>query len=103
MGLIGYFNLSPPRVLDIILEIAGCHVATHWQLFLELLKCSPWGSATGKGKGKEKAMEGWVDEEVEGIERALDEGGDRVLSQVLGVKFGFFQVRLHLSTHEPKS
>lgn len=95
MGLIGYFNLSPPRVLDIVLEIASCHVAVHWRFFLELLRCSPWGAAAAeiKGKGKENAVDvSWVDEEVQSVAESMRQGGDRVLSQVLGVKFGFYQV-----------
>lgn len=98
MGLIGYFNLSPPRVLDLILEVASKHVAAHWRFWLDLLRCSPWGSGEssgkGKGKGKEKALrEDWVDEEVRRVGEVLDWDGDRVLAQVLGVKFGFYQVR----------
>ncbi|WVQ78452.1 hypothetical protein IAT38_000538 [Cryptococcus sp. DSM 104549] len=96
MGLIGYFNLSPPRVLDIILEIASCHVERHWRFFLELLKCTPWGAAAieaeqkdKKGKGKEEDT--WKEIEVESIRRALEEGGDRVLAQVLGFKFEAFR------------
>ena len=96
MGLIGYFNLSPPRVLDVILEIASCHVAVHWRFFLELLRCSPWGVAVDdgvKGKGKEKALDtNWVELEVQGIADVMKTSGNRVLSQVLGVKFGFYQV-----------
>lgn len=93
MALIGYFNLSPPRVLDIILDIASCQVAAHWRFFLDLLRCSPWGStALPDGKGKQKAVDSWLDDEVDEIKDALAKGGDRVLSQVLGVKFGFFQV-----------
>lgn len=94
MGLIGYFNLSPPRVLDIVLEISSCQVAVHWRFFLDLLRCSPWGAAADtQGKGKGKAMDvRWVDEEMWSIAEAMEEGGDRVLSQVLGVKFGFYQV-----------
>ncbi|RSH93955.1 hypothetical protein EHS25_006608 [Saitozyma podzolica] len=97
MALIGYFNLSPPRVLDLMLEVASCHVALHWRFWMELIRCSPWGEATedtrGRetGKGKEKAVEGWVDDELQGIREVLLEGGDRVLAQVLGVKFGFYQ------------
>nr|XP_018263621.1 uncharacterized protein I303_03491 [Kwoniella dejecticola CBS 10117]OBR85779.1 hypothetical protein I303_03491 [Kwoniella dejecticola CBS 10117] len=92
MGLIGYFNLSPPRVLDIILEIASCHVATHWRFFLDLLKRSPWGSASASDiKGKGKAVETWPGSEVDSIGDALHPGGDRVLAQVLGFKFGFYQ------------
>jgi THO complex subunit 2 len=89
MGLIGYFNLSPPRVLDVVLEIASCHITGHWRFFLELLRCSPWGKGAveqGKGKGKERG------EYTGEIERILQEGGDRVLAQVLGAKFGFAQV-----------
>lgn len=100
MALIGYFNLSPPRVLDVILETASHHVAVHWRFFLDLLKCSPWGRAAlvaevgGKGKGKERMVDAsWVDVELLGIEEALRADGDRVLGQVLGVKFGFYQVR----------
>ncbi|EIW70014.1 hypothetical protein TREMEDRAFT_29485 [Tremella mesenterica DSM 1558] len=94
MSLIGYFNLSPPRVLDIILEIMACHVADHWRIFLELLRCSPWGSsavAVVNGKGKEKAVHGWPEDEISGVASCMDDEGDRVLSQVLGVKFGFYQ------------
>ncbi|TYJ56712.1 hypothetical protein B9479_002643 [Cryptococcus floricola] len=95
MRLIGYFNLSPPRVLDIILEVASCHVAYHWRFFLELLRCSPWGSAAvdnakGKGKEREPSLD-WKEEEVKGIENVMSEDGDRVLSQVLGFKFGYFR------------
>ena len=90
MGLIGYFSLSPPRVLDLILDIASFHVAEHWQFWLELLKCSPWGSTARSNKGKERM---W-DESVQGVEAALRGDGDRVLSQVLGVKFGFYQVSI---------
>lgn len=96
MGLIGYFNLSPPRVLDLILEVSSKHVAGHWRFWLEVIRCSPWGvgERAGKGKGKEKAMEGlgWAEDEVENVSEALQWEGDRVLAQVLGVKFGFYQV-----------
>ena len=97
MSLIGYFNLSPPRVLDIILEIMSCHVAEHWRFFLGLLRCSPWGAGAmgpeGMGKGKEKAVgSDSAAEELRGIPESLEAQGDRVLAQVLGVKFGFYQV-----------
>ncbi|KAL7424172.1 THO2 plays a role in transcriptional elongation [Cryptotrichosporon argae] len=89
MSLIGYFNLSPPRVLDIILEIASCHVAAHWRFFLDVLRCSPWGekAAQFEGKGKQRAA---PDADVEAIVGAIRDG-DRVLAQVIGFKFGFYQ------------
>lgn len=95
MGLIGYFNLSPPRVLDVILEIASCHVAAHWRFWLELIRCSPWGGVEKEisGKGKEKAQVNWGEEECAAVGGILQWDGDRVLAQVLGAKFGFCQVR----------
>jgi len=93
MGLIGYFNLSPPRVLDVILEIASCHVAIHWRFWLELIRCSPWGGAELKGgKGKAKAEGSWAEQEAEKVAGVLDWEGDRVLAQVLGAKFSFCHV-----------
>jgi THO complex subunit 2 len=92
MGLIGYFNLSPPRVLDIILEIASCQVTIHWRFWLELIRCSPWGGADKNGKGKEKAEGSWAEQELQAVAGALDWEGDRVLAQVLGAKFSFCQV-----------
>jgi THO complex subunit 2 len=92
MGMIGYFNLSPPRVLDVILEIASCHVALHWRFWLELIRCSPWGGAEKGAKGKGKAEGGWADQESQLISGVLDWEGDRVLAQVLGAKFSFCQV-----------
>lgn len=97
MGLIGYFNLSPPRVLDVILEIASCHVAVHWRFWLELIRCSPWGRQVKSGKGKQKAEGGnWGEHEAELVAGVLDWEGDRVLAQVLGAKFSFCQVSLRI-------
>lgn len=103
MGLIGYFNLSPPRVLDVILEIASCHVAIHWRFWLELIRCSPWGGAELKGgKGKAKAEGSWAEQEAEKVADVLDWEGDRVLAQVLGAKFSFCQVSFILAFAKPK-
>lgn len=95
MGLIGYFNLSPPRVLDIILEIASCHVAAHWRFWIELIRASPWGGVEKSGKGKEKAQEQWSEQECRAVGSVLQWDGDRVLAQVLGAKFGFCQASLN--------
>jgi THO complex subunit 2 len=93
MGLIGYFNLSPPRVLDLILEIGSCHMALHWRFFMDLLRCSPWGTAAmNRGKGKARATEDWASVEVDAVGDAASQSGDRVLSQVLGFKFGYYRV-----------
>jgi len=95
-SLIGYFNLSPPRVLDLVLEVAGSQAAYHWRFFLDLLRCSSWGSTSHertsrKGKGKESGD--WVQDELESIKGVMGREGDRTLAMVLGVKFRFSQVR----------
>jgi THO complex subunit 2 len=94
-SLIGYFNLSPPRVLDLILEVAGAQVTYHWRFFLDLLRCSSWGSTARdrtSGKGKAKSSGDWMQDELESIREAMAGGGDRTLALVLGVKFSFSQV-----------
>lgn len=96
-SLIGYFNLSPPRVLDLILEVAGAQVTYHWRFFLDLLRCSSWGSTAHErtsGKGKAKSSGDWEQDELNSIRGAMAGGGDRTLALVLGVKFSFSQVSL---------
>lgn len=83
--LIGHFDLSPPRVLDIIIEVAIMHVADHWRFFLELFRQSPWGVV----ERKEKTKRG-----LEAVEEAFEAKGNKILAQVLGAKFGFLQVSL---------
>ncbi|KZW03863.1 hypothetical protein EXIGLDRAFT_715906 [Exidia glandulosa HHB12029] len=49
VSLVGYFDLDPNRVLDIILDVFSYNIYTHHSFFLELLRCSPWcgGAADG--------------------------------------------------------
>ena len=99
-GLIGYFNLSPPRVLDLILEVASSQVAAHWRFFLDLLLLSPWGTSAREVGPKEyttRTDESWLKSEVDSISHVLDPGGDRNLAQVLGVKLGFYQVNTNIT------
>lgn len=87
--LIGHFDLSPPRVLDIIIEVAIMHVADHWRFFLELFKQSPWGVVDRSKK----------DHRVDTMEEAFEVKGNKVLAQVLGAKFGFLQVSRVVWSH----
>jgi hypothetical protein len=95
VALIGYYDLSPARVLDIILD-AFCHkLASHWRFFLELLEHSPWGvrNMGSKGKAKELVRENEEDRSDTEFADDLDlEGGNLILTQVLGFKFGTYQV-----------
>ncbi|KAJ3060344.1 THO complex subunit 2, partial [Quaeritorhiza haematococci] len=47
-GLIGYFDLDPNRVLDIILDVFVGNLLDHWDFFVELLEASQWRSRVVK-------------------------------------------------------
>ncbi|KAJ3173709.1 THO complex subunit 2 [Geranomyces variabilis] len=49
-SLIGYFDLDPNRVLDLILDSFTANIADHWDFFVRLLEISPWRA---KGSTKE--------------------------------------------------
>lgn len=99
VALIGYYDLSPARVLDIILD-AFCHKLTsHWRFFLELLEHTPWSvrNVGSKGKAKEMVKEDGNDRSDTDFADAMAmEGGNSILTQVLGFKFGTYQVRRNL-------
>ena len=120
LRLIGYFDLDPNRALDVILDVFSVHLTTHWRFFLAFLSVSPWTSRSTSQKSKEgKVVEPnpeqyrgkTLDEILELVE--LNSGytapspfspngsNARVLAQVLGFKFSYYQVRLHLD-HQPK-
>ncbi|CDO68724.1 hypothetical protein BN946_scf184652.g51 [Trametes cinnabarina] len=107
LGLIGYFDLDPNRVLDIILDVFSVHLATHHSFFIALLSFSPWGSrAQSDVKQEGMAVEpdparyrGKTLMEVLRIAEAdsaarlddVDTSNARVLAQVLGFKFRYYQ------------
>lgn len=99
--MIGSFDLSPPRVLDLLLEVASCQLAEAWKFWLEVLRSSPWGLEAAVRRAKADSRnersrselnqdpEEW---EVCAKENCRELAGNRVLAQVLGVKFAFCQV-----------
>ncbi|KAI0722891.1 transcription factor/nuclear export subunit protein 2-domain-containing protein [Earliella scabrosa] len=107
LGLIGYFDLDPNRALDIILDVFSVHLTTHHAFFIALLSFSPWGVGTRRTvKQEEMAVE--PDPEryrgktlTEVLKTAEEQAGariddvdssrTRVLAQVLGFKFTFYQ------------
>ncbi|KAH9943361.1 transcription factor/nuclear export subunit protein 2-domain-containing protein [Epithele typhae] len=107
LSLIGYFDLDPNRALDIILDVFSVHLATHHSFFLALLSFSPWGGQTRQGvKQEEMAVEPDVtqyrgktlDEIISIAEQqaaapiiATNSSNARVLAQVLGFKFTYYQ------------
>lgn len=113
ISLIGYFDLDPNRALDIIIDVLSQHLAAHYTFFLALLSFSPWrglyrpplpeneamdtkveilaGAYTGKGLDEVLT----IAEESAQSATALPSGGSagaRVLAQVLGFKFSYYQV-----------
>ncbi|KAI0375719.1 hypothetical protein BV20DRAFT_1059341 [Pilatotrama ljubarskyi] len=107
LGLIGYFDLDPNRVLDIILDVFSVHLATHHSFFISLLSFSPWGGRRRRNlKQEEMAVEsdparfkGKSLTDVLKIAEAeagaqlddVDSSNARVLAQVLGFKYTFYQ------------
>ena len=108
LGLIGYFDLDPNRALDIILDVFSVHLATHHSFFLSLLSFSPWGPKTRRSiKQEEMAVEPDPNQYrgrslMEVLRIAEEQSGahlddsvnctTRVLAQVLGFKFTYYQV-----------
>ncbi|KNC96495.1 uncharacterized protein SPPG_08084 [Spizellomyces punctatus DAOM BR117] len=43
-SLIGYFDIDPNRVLDLILDLFTANIADQWDFFVRLLELSPWRS-----------------------------------------------------------
>lgn len=114
ISLIGYFDLDPNRALDIILDVLSQHLATHYTFFLTLLSFSPWTGSYLRPLRDEEVMDTKVEIPPQSFnKKSLDEilalvetnslsgrlpnivksGDARVLGQVLGFKFKYYQVR----------
>jgi THO complex subunit 2 len=114
VSLIGYFDLDPNRALDIILDVLSQHLTTHHSFFLALLSFSPWAGSYRRPLRDNEVMDAMVDIPSTDFKgKSLDEvfttvearsyskrtpgvtkpGEVRVLAQVLGFKFVYYQVR----------
>lgn len=114
VGLVGYFDLDPNRALDIILDVFSTHLSTHYTFFLALLSCSPWAARSKvvvedmmniepdpdmyRGKDLDEVLrlaECQAGNPVVEPKPSPTSGGPteaRVLAQVLGFKFTYYQV-----------
>lgn len=109
ISLIGYFDLDPNRALDIILDVFSVHLATHYSFFIALLSFSPWSASYRRPISNNDAAMA-VDSPLESFRgKTLDEiltladrtkrdtttvssgSSPRVLAQVLGFKFTYYQ------------
>lgn len=114
ISLIGYFDLDPNRALDIILDILSQHLTSHYSFFLALLSFSPWSGSYRRAPPEDDAANMKIDLPAGGFRgKSLDavltlaesnsmssdmntrKAGARVLAQVLGFKFNYYQVRFH--------
>jgi THO complex subunit 2 len=114
ISLIGYFDLDPNRALDIILDILSQHLTTHYSFFLALLSFSPWSGSYRRAPPEDNAASIKIDVPAGAFrDKSLDavltlaesystpldtntrKTGSRVLAQVLGFKFNYYQVRFH--------
>ena len=118
ISLIGYFDLDPNRALDIILDVLSQHLTTHYSFFLALLSFSPWSGSyrrtppeddtasmkidvpAGTFKGKTlDAVLTLAESNSMPSDANTRKTGPRVLAQVLGFKFNYYQVRFY-TAHE---
>lgn len=103
ISLIGYFDLDPNRALDITLDVFSVHLGTHATFFTALLSFSPWAGdfqrpiAVTQPKTAPGTFEG---RSLDHILAAMDptnpkpllkDESPRVLAQVLGFKFAYYQ------------
>jgi len=118
MGLIGYFDLDPNRALDIILDVLTINITSHSTFFLSLLSFSPWASSIRRsmdskfnvcmppspssdqyrGKSLDEVLETaeTLSLSYKGLNSVPSGSESRVLAQVLGFKFAYYQV-CHMS------
>jgi len=113
ISLIGYFDLDPNRALDVILDVLSVHLATHYTFFIALLSFSPWSGSylrptsdydgapvvvdlppgSFKGKTLDEILS-LSDGKARDVRTASTTRSPRVLAQVLGFKFTYYQVSL---------
>src|SRR5258706_1627988 len=101
--IIGYFDLDPVRVLDIILDAFSSHVVTHWPFFLQLLHLSPWKREPlprRAGQSNNPNPQSYCDmtfDEIlaaaEGVSPGSIPEDVNTCANLLGFKFKYYQVR----------
>lgn len=97
LAIIGWYDLSPQRVLDIMLDSFCQKVASHWRFHIDLLEFTPWSKRNMcpiKPQESDSAEEeAAMDQDVESSGmtefqgQLAQETGNKVLTQVLGMKF----------------
>lgn len=114
VGIIGYFDLDPNRVLDVLLDVFSTYLIAHHRFFLELVRCSGWSRArvspeTAVSKGEstmavdEATSNKYTDKSFEEVLKVAEQplakeasgtagANPPILGDVLGFKFAHYQV-----------
>jgi THO complex subunit 2 len=109
ISLIGYFDLDPNRALDMILDVLSIHLVTHYSFFLALLSFSPWSASYRRPLADSDDLGMNVDQKPQLYKgKSIDEvlsladrrphdigtqgSSPRVMAQVVGFKFAYYQV-----------
>ncbi|KAF7353062.1 THO complex subunit 2 [Mycena venus] len=108
ISLIGYFDLDPNRALDMILDVLSIHLVTHHSFFLALLSFSPWAASYRRPVAGNDGVHMNVDQtpglfkgkSIDDVLNLADPhpnemktqgGSPRVMAQVVGFKFAYYQ------------
>ncbi|KAG7531987.1 hypothetical protein FFLO_03926 [Filobasidium floriforme] len=98
LAVIGWYDLSPQRILDLMLDAFCQKLALHWRFYIDLLEFTPWSKrnlCSARSVGDEDVEEGAMETDEPAESRGMtdfkarlgEETGNRVLTQVLGFKF----------------
>jgi THO complex subunit 2 len=118
ISLVGYFDLDPNRALDVILDVLSVHLATHYTFFIALLSFSPWSGSYRRpnldydgtpmvvdlppGSFRGKTLDEILtlsDGKARDAQMLSTTHNPRVLAQVLGFKFTYYQVSFCVLLH----
>lgn len=76
-SLIGYFDLDPNRVLDVLVELAAANLISHWRFLMIMFKLSPWFVNNEKTANTAPTILGDI----------RDRPGNHAAAQIIGFKF----------------
>ncbi|PWN24056.1 hypothetical protein BCV69DRAFT_279956 [Microstroma glucosiphilum] len=100
-ALIGYFDLDPSRVLDMILDVFASNVTLHWPFFLSLVAASPWTRDRRRSHMKYDQEAGSRDDvmDLDGPESSIADtivdpstNSNSTCAQLLGFKFDYYRL-----------
>lgn len=97
-SLIGYFDLDPNRVLDLIFDVFAANCVEHWDFYLALLEKSTWRPTRKMVKKKKSTSDGSDGAAAYQTTKTttttstpvFEEEPKSVCAQILGFKFSYY-------------